>query len=570
MLLHTTREVPADAEVISHQLMLRAGMIRQVAAGIYTILPLGHKVLKKVENIVREEMDRAGAQELLMPALNPAELWLESGRWNVYGKELIRLKDRRGRDFCLGPTHEELITDLVRKEVRSYRDLPLNLYQIQTKFRDEYRPRFGIMRGREFLMKDAYSFDADDESAEMSYRAMYEAYERIFSRCGLRFRAVEADSGQIGGSYSHEFMVLADSGEDEIAHCPACGYASNINKTEAGEVEYEEENNLKTIEKVHTPGMKTVEEVCKFLGVPARELVKTMIYTVDDTPVAVLVRGDHTVNETKLLNCTGAQELSMADGAVIQKVTGGPEGFSGPVGLEGIELIADLALKGLVNFVTGANEKDHHLIGVNTGKDFQINRYEDLRMVNEGDPCPGCQTPLLIEKGIEVGHVFKLGTKYSEALKATFQDAQGKDKYIIMGCYGIGVGRTVAASIEQNYDEDGIIWPLPIAPYQVHVLPVSMKDEKVVAAAENIYSACINVGLEALIDDREERAGVKFKDADLLGIPYRVTVGAKNLAENKVELRKRSDGSVTLVEIDRATEALEREIDGILKSYSEN
>jgi prolyl-tRNA synthetase len=515
-------------------------------------------------------MNRAGAQELLMPALNPAELWLESGRWNLYGKELIRLKDRRGRDFCLGPTHEELITDLVRKEVRSYRDLPLNLYQIQTKFRDEYRPRFGIMRGREFLMKDAYSFDADDESAETSYRAMYEAYERIFRRCGLRFRAVEADSGQIGGSYSHEFMVLADSGEDEIAHCPECGYASNTNKTEAGEIEYEEENHLKTIEKVHTPGMKTVEEVCKFLGVPARKLVKTMLYTADDTPVAVLVRGDHTVNETKLLNCTGAQELNMADGAVIQKVTKGPEGFSGPVGLEGIELIADLALKGLTNFVTGANEKDQHFINVNIGRDFQINRYEDLRMVNEGDPCPACRTPLRIEKGIEVGHVFKLGTKYSEALKATFQDAQGKDKYIIMGCYGIGVGRIAAAAIEQNYDEDGIIWPLPIAPYQVHILPVSMKDERVVAAAEGIYSACVNAGLEVLIDDRQERAGVKFKDADLLGIPYRVTVGAKNLAENRVELRNRADGSVTLVEADRAAEALKRQIDGILKSYSEN
>jgi prolyl-tRNA synthetase len=567
MLVHTTREAPADAEVISHQLMLRAGMIKQVAAGIYTILPLGFRVLKKVEDIVRQEMDRAGAQELLMPALNPAELWMESGRWNVYGKELIRLKDRRGRDFCLGPTHEELITDLVRREIRSYRDLPLNLYQIQTKFRDEHRPRFGIMRGREFLMKDAYSFDTDEEGAQASYDAMYEAYKRIFERCGLRFRAVEADSGPIGGSFSHEFMVLADAGEDEIAHCQACGYASNIDKAEAVGEDYPADLQLKPLKKVLTPDMKTVEEVCDFLGLSPQNLVKTMLYMADDSPLAVLVRGDHSVNETKLTNLTAAQELRMADGAAIQRITGGPEGFSGPVGLENIRIIADLAIKGMRNFVTGANEKDHHLINVNMGRDFKIESFHDLRPVQAGDPCPKCGAPLTIEKGIEVGHVFKLGTKYSEALKATFQDHQGREKFVIMGCYGIGVGRTMAASIEQNNDPDGIIWPVPIAPYHVYILPVSMKDEKVTETAENIYSACIERGLEALIDDREERAGGKFKDADLLGIPYRVTVGPKNLAQGKVELNRRADGSTDLVETEGIVDALRQEITAALESY---
>ncbi len=569
MLLHTTREIPADAEVISHQLMLRAGMIRQVAAGIYMILPMGYRVLKKVENIIREEMDRAGAQEMLMPALNPAELWIESGRWNVYGKELIRLKDRRGRDFCLGPTHEEMITDLIRKEIRSYRSLPLNLYQIQTKFRDEYRPRFGIMRGREFLMKDAYSFDTDDEGADASYKSMYEAYTLIFKRCGLRFRAVEADSGSIGGSVSNEFMVLAESGEDEIVHCVACSYASNVIKAETLEVDYPAGEQSRPMEKVHTPEMKTVDEVCRFLKVTSKELVKTMIYLADDTPLAVLVRGDHMVNETKLLNFYGAQELKMADSAAIQKITGGPEGFSGPVGLEGIKIIADLAVKGLTNFVTGANENDYHLLNVNISRDFEVHDFQDLRLLEADDPCPRCGSTLTIEKGIEVGHVFKLGTKYSQALKATFQDAQGEEKLIIMGCYGIGVGRSMAAAIEQNHDEDGIIWPMPIAPYHVYILPVSMKDEEVLSAAENIYSACIEAGLEAIIDDRDERAGVKFKDADLLGIPFRLTVGSKSLAQNKVELRSRSDGSVTLVEIEQAPKVLEREIDTALKSYTE-
>lgn len=567
MLLRTTREIPADAEVISHQLMLRAGMIRQVAAGVYTILPLGYRVLKKVENIIREEMERADAQELLMPALNPAELWIESGRWNVYGQELIRLKDRKGRDFCLGPTHEEMITDLVRKEVRSYRDLPINLYQIQTKFRDEYRPRFGIMRGREFLMKDAYSFDVDDGGADFSYRAMYEAYTRVFKRCGLRFRSVEADSGPIGGSVSHEFMVLADSGEDEITYCQACNYASNVNRAEASNVDYPAGRQFEPIEKIHTPGMRTVEEVCAFLGVKPEKLVKTMIYLADDVPIAVLVRGDHMVNETKLTNLTAAQDLRMADAATIQKVTGGPEGFSGPVGLDGVKLMADSAIKGLTNFVTGANEKDYHLVNVNVGRDFKVLEYADVRLVYAGDPCPRCKAPLLIEKGIEVGHVFKLGTKYSEKLKATFQDPHGKEKFIVMGCYGIGVGRTAAAAIEQNHDENGIIWPLAIAPYQAYILPISMKDEKILEAAESLYSRCMKSALETIIDDRDERAGVKFKDADLLGIPYRITIGPKNLADGKVELRRRADSSVAILEIDRVVDTLKQEISALLENH---
>lgn len=565
MLLHTIREVPADAEVVSHQLMLRAGMIRQVAAGIYIILPLGHRVLKKVERIIRQEMDRAGAQELLMPVLNPAELWMESGRWDVYGKELIRLQDRKGRDFCLGPTHEELITDLVRKEVSSYRDLPLNLYQIQTKFRDEFRPRFGIMRGREFLMKDAYSFDADEEGCETSYRAMYDAYTRIFKRCGLRFRAVEADSGAIGGSFSHEFMVLADAGEDQIAHCVACGYASNADKAEASYLEYEADSQPRPLEKIETPDMKTVADVCSFLNVPPQKLIKTMIYMADAAPIAVLVRGDHMVNETKLINFTNSDQLNMADAAAIKQITGGPEGFSGPVELEGIKIVADLAIKGMVNFVTGANRKDEHLINVNMGRDFEIDGFHDLRLVQAGDPCPKCKTSLTIERGIEVGHVFKLGTKYSKVLNATFHDVQGKEKLIIMGCYGIGVGRTAAAAIEQNHDQEGIIWPMPIAPYHVYILPISMRDNRVVAAAEEIYSHCLEKGIEVLLDDRDERAGVKFKDADLLGIPYRLTIGAKSLEKNMVELRSRTNGEMNLIEIDKICEFLSQEISTALE-----
>lgn len=544
----TLKEDPADAEVVSHKLMLRAGMIRKLTAGIYSYLPLGNRSLRKVEQIVREEMNAAGAQEVFLPAVQPAELWLESGRWEVYGKELLRFKDRHGRDYCFGPTHEEVITDLVRRDVRSYKELPLNLYQIQTKFRDEIRPRFGLMRGREFIMKDAYSFDAHEAGAEQSYKLMWDAYCRIFERCGLRFRAVEADSGPIGGSFSHEFMVLADTGEDTVVSCNACDYAANMEKAEirdAGLPQTKIGNGEPT--RVETPGMTTIEQVAEFLKITPDRLIKTLILRTDTEPVAVLIRGDHEMNEVKVKNFLNALDLEPADERTISDVTGGPVGFSGPLGLNKVKVIADNAVKNMVDAVVGGNEKDVHITGVTPEKDFKVSAYSDFRAALPGDPCPRCDGTLEHFRGIEVGHVFKLGVKYSVAMNARFLDADGTEQPMIMGCYGIGVGRTVAAAIEQNHDEDGILFPPAIAPFSVIVTPLGAKNEDIDEAAKNIYDQLWQRGIDSLLDDRDERPGVKFKDADLMGIPVRITIGKKALSQGKVELRSRKTKETELV-----------------------
>ncbi len=548
--LPTLREDPSEAEVVSHKLMLRAGMIRRLASGIYTYLPLGLKTLRKVEEIVREEMNAIGAQEVLLPLVQPAELWKETGRWDAYGKELLRFKDRKDHDFCLGPTHEEVITDLVRREVRSYRELPLILYQIATKFRDEIRPRFGVMRAREFVMKDAYSFDAHEKGLDETYRKFYEAYERIFSRCGLKFKAVLADTGAIGGSESHEFMVLAETGEDRLAVCERCGYAANVELAEVmASYRYQEEKE-RPLEKVSTPGLKTVEEVSSFLGVSPSKLVKTLIYLVDGEPVGVLVRGDHTLNEIKLRRALGAAEVQMAGPEVVEEVSGAPVGFAGPVGLKVKRIVADLAVRGLKNFVTGANEADAHYINVNYGRDFPEPEFFDLREAEEGDPCPRCGAPLSVTRGIEVGHIFKLGTKYSEAMKATFLDENGVAKPFVMGCYGIGIGRTVAAAIEQNHDEAGIVFPKAIAPFEAILLTVG-KSRELFETSENIYEELKREGVDILWDDRDESPGVKFKDADLIGIPLQFIVGKKFLETKKVEVKERKTGRRFSVEPDQ-------------------
>lgn len=549
LLIPTLKEDPSDAEVISHKLMLRAGMIRKLTSGIYSYLPLGYRSLRKVEQIVREEMDAAGAQEVFLPAVQPAELWKESGRWNVYGPELLRFKDRHNRECCFGPTHEEVVTDLVRRDVRSYKELPLNLYQIQTKFRDEIRPRFGLMRGREFIMKDGYSFDATEEGAEKSYRAMWEAYSRIFSRCGLRFRAVEADSGPIGGSFSHEFMVLADTGEDTVVSCDTCDYAANLEKAEIRQPAVAPPAGPGSKKRVTTPGMSTIEQVSEFLGVKARDLIKTLILRTERGPVAVLIRGDHDLNEIKIKNMLNVTEIELADQRTIEEVTGGPTGFSGPIGLKNVQVLADNAILGMTSAVVGGNEQDVHVVDVNPQTDFHVDVYGDLRSAQEGDLCPRCQGRLSFTKGIEVGHVFKLGDKYSRAMNATFLDAQGEDRPMIMGCYGIGVSRTVAAAIEQNHDQDGIIFPPAIAPFTVIVTPVGAKAQEIEDTAELIYRELWEHGIDALLDDRDERPGVKFKDADLMGIPFRVTVGKKTLSQGKVELRDRQTKAVELIDV---------------------
>jgi len=555
LLVPTLREEPADAEVISHKLMLRAGMIRKLAAGIYTMLPLGVRVMQKVERIIREEMNRAGAQEVVMPCLLPADLWKESGRWDQYGKELFRIKDRHDRDYCLGPTHEEVITDLARREIRSYRQLPINLYQIQTKFRDEVRPRFGVMRGREFVMKDAYSFDADEAGAERSYERMYAAYMRIFQRCGLKFRAVEADTGLIGGRFSHEFMVLAATGEEAIVSCGTCDYAANLERAEVGRGAGAAEEAMKKIKQVETPEKRSVEEVTAFLGVPPQRLVKTIIFETEKGPVAVLVRGDHEINEVKLRRSLGTTQLEMAGDKVVAGVTHAPLGFAGPKGLD-LRIIADYALEGMRNVVVGANKADAHLVNANVGRDFRVDEFADIRLAQEGDFCPRCPGHLQISRGIEVGHIFKLGTKYSEALGATYLDLEGRERPLVMGCYGIGVGRTAAAAIEQNHDDNGIIFPFAIAPFHVLVLPVNNKDAEIMKAAEGLYSSLSEKGAEVLLDDRDERPGVKFKDADIIGIPLRLTVGEKNLKHGKVEIKQRGSGEVTLVNIKEASERI--------------
>ncbi len=562
----TLKEAPAEAEVVSHRLMIRAGMIRRLAAGVYTLLPLGVRAQRKVEQICREELDRAGAQEVFLPTLNPAELWQKTGRWDVYGKELIRLKDRHGRDFCLGPTHEEVITNLVSREVRSYRDLPQNLYQIQTKFRDEIRPRFGIMRGREFTMKDGYSFDRDEKGAEESYGLMVEAYKRIFRRCGLTLGVAAADSGAIGGSFSHEFMVMADSGEEAISVCEKCGYSANVEKTPV-EVTLPD-NRGGELEKVHTPDAHTVDEVATFLDFPPEQVTKTLLYMVDDEPAALMIPGHRELNESKAKNALGAATLFLADAAVVERITKAAVGFAGPVGLEGVRIIADNSLKGRGGLVLGANETDHHYTGGEEGRDFRADVFADLIVAGEGDSCPECGEPMNIRRGIEVGHVFKLGCKYSEALDANFLDENGETKTIVMGCYGIGIGRTVAAAIEQNHDEDGIIWPTPIAPYHVDIILANMKDTVCREVAEKLYAALGGLGVEAVLDDRDERAGVKFKDADLIGFPYQVIVGPKGIKEGRLEVKSRKTGERDFLPLEGATEAVASRILGEIETFA--
>ena len=557
--LPTLKETPGDAEVVSHQLMSRAGMIRKVAAGIYDYLPLGLKVIRKVENIVREEMNKAGAIEILMPAVCPADLWEQSGRWQQYGKELLRLKDRKETEFCIGPTHEELVTEIVRGTVNSYRQLPVNLYQIQTKFRDEVRPRFGLMRGREFIMKDAYSFDATDEGANASYEKMRKAYCRIFERCGLKYRMVEADSGAIGGSFSHEFMVLADTGEDVVISCESCEYSANVEKAVVIDKGEMSQAPMNEVERVVTKGAHSVADVSVMLDLKPSQIVKTMLVIVDDEPVAVLIRGDHELNEAKVKNLLGASVVELATPEQIAKATGGPVGFSGPIGLK-VSLYADNAVKYMRNMGVGGNEKDIHLEGVNLERDFQVKKFADLRNAADGDSCPHCGGRYSNTRGIEVGHIFKLGTKYSEAMKATFLDADGVAKEIIMGCYGIGVGRTAAAAIEQNHDENGIIWPMPLAPFQVIITMLNPNDEEVFAAGEKLYQDLLAEGVEVLLDDRDERPGSKFKDADLLGIPLRVNVGARGLKEQSFELQERRAGERVMLPIEGAAQKVAEQV----------
>ncbi|MGE0156053.1 MAG: proline--tRNA ligase [Geobacter sp.] len=559
----TLKETPSDAEVISHQLMMRAGMIRKIAAGIYTYMPLGLRAIRKFEHIVREEMNRAGAIELLMPGVQPAELWIESKRWAQYGKELLRFNDRKDNEFCLGPTHEEVITDIARREVKSYRQMPVNFYQIQTKFRDEIRPRFGLMRGREFIMKDAYSFDVDSAAADLSYDKMYQAYNRIFERCGLNFRAVEADTGSIGGSASHEFMVLASSGEDAIVSCSACRYAANVEKAEGVQLS-QSGAGQQALTKVHTPDQKTIAEVAEFLSRPQSTLIKTLICSDGEGQfVMALVQGDHELNELKLKNHLGWDEIRMATDEEILRFTGSPPGFLGPIGLrEELQVVADYAVATLPDVVVGANEVDQHYTGANLGRDFSVTRTADIRLVGAGDPCPRCQDGTLeVWRGIEVGHVFKLGTKYSSAMNACYLDKDGKEQTIFMGCYGIGIGRTVAAAIEQNHDENGIIWPLALAPFHCSVVVINaQKDEAALAMGQQLHDQLEAAGVEVLLDDRDERPGFKFKDHDLIGIPLRIVVGGKNLADGKVEYKQRAEGEMVLLTpeeaIDRVLEAV--------------
>jgi prolyl-tRNA synthetase len=555
----TLRDDPADAEVVSHRLMLRAGYIRKLAAGIYTYLPLAWRSLRKAEAIIREEMTAAGAQEVRMPAVQPAELWQESGRWDLYGRELLRLKDRHEREFCVGPTHEEVITDLVRGEVRSYKQLPLNLFQIQTKFRDEVRPRFGLMRGREFIMKDGYSFDADVEGAETTYHAMEAAYHRIFSRMGLSFRAVEADTGQIGGNFSHEFMVLADTGEDDVVYCTACDYAANSEKAQA-RIADPESRDTPALETVDTPGAHSVEDVAALLKTAPERLIKTLIFQGPEGPVAVLIRGDREVNPVKLLNHMGAaEEVPMASDAEIARVTGGPVGFSGPVGLQGIRVLADPSVTGLTDAVTGANTADRHHLHVLPGRDFPLPETVDLDTARAGDGCPRCAAgTLAVRRGIEVGQVFMLGTKYSAPMQATFLDAEGKARPFVMGCYGIGVGRSLAAAIEQNHDDRGIVWPMALAPYQAVVVAMNMKSDAVREAAEGLYAGLEADGVEALYDDRAERAGVKLTDAELLGIPLILVVGDRGVAAGKCEVKVRAGGETWEVPLAEAAATVRR------------
>ena len=559
MLVGTLREVPAEAEIESHKLMLRAGLMRKMAAGIYNYMPLGLKVIENVKNIVREEMNNAGAQEFLASALIPAELWQESGRWDAYGAEMFRLKDRHNRDFCLGPTHEEVFTDIVRNEIKSYKQLPLNLYQIQTKYRDERRPRFGVMRSREFIMKDGYSFDKDQEGLDLAYEKMRKAYVNIFNRCGLDAKAVAADSGAIGGSGSAEFMVKSEVGEDDVVFCTACDYAANIEKAPSTP-EHGEKEELMEVEKVETPAVKSIEDLAKFFECSPKKIAKTLIFQADDNVVAVVLRGDREANEVKIANAIGEViELEMASEEAVKEATGAAVGFAGPMGIKVDMLLVDQEVANMYNFIIGANETDMHLKNVNYGRDFE-GIVGDFRNVTIGEKCPECGKEITISRGTEVGHIFKLGTKYSESMGATFIDEDGKAKPFIMGCYGIGITRTVASIIEQHNDENGIIWPLEVAPYHVSVIPANVKNEEQATKAEEIYNELRKMGVEALLDDRKERAGVKFKDSELMGIPMRITVG-KMIGEGQVEFKLRNGGEVETLSIEEVYNRVREEFE---------
>ncbi|MBO5752771.1 MAG: proline--tRNA ligase [Proteobacteria bacterium] len=565
-LIPTRKETPVDAELPSHQLMLRAGYIEQLTAGIYTLMPLANRCVQKIAQIVREELNAAGAQEILLPMVQPAEIWKQSGRWDHYGKELLRFKDRKDQEYCLSPTHEEGVTDLARRHVRSYRQMPINLYQMQVKFRDELRPRAGLMRGREFLMKDGYSFDVSYEKAEESYKKMYDAYSRIFTRCGLAFRAVEADSGNIGGSHSHEFQVLAQTGEDRIMACSECGYAANEEKADVRRSTEFAAPTDAAKEEVHTPNARTIEEISAFLSLPADRFIKTLVYLADNEPVVVLIQGHRAINEIKLAKLLGCQLLLLADEATVKRVTDADTGFAGPCGLKGVKVVADEDVMRMHDCATGANHTDHHFIHVEPGRDFKVDATADLILAQEGDACPHCGKPLQTFRGIEVGHVFLLGTKYSEPMGATYLDAEGASHPCVMGCYGIGVTRVLAAAIEQYNDENGINLPTVIAPYQVILAPMLMKSETVVAAAEKLYADLTAAGIEVLYDDRDVRAGVKFKDDDLLGVPYRITVGERNLKEGFVELKHRAEKDNTKVALDDVISALKARIEADYKA----
>ena len=548
-LIPTLKEDPQDAESISHKLMVRSGMIRKLTAGAYSYLPLGWRVLNKAMAIVREEMDAKGAQEILLPAIHPPELWKATGRYDILGEVMIKFKDRHGKECILGPTHEEIITDMVANNVRSYKELPLILYQIQTKFRDEIRPRFGVMRTCEFIMKDAYSFDCDTEGMEASYKKMYDAYCRIFERCGLPYIAVEADPGVMGGGLSHEFMIPAESGEDEIVVCGSCGYAASTAVARINpksQIQNPKPKKRLPIAEVETPGITTVEKVSDFLKTAPDNLAKTLIYTADGKPVAVLLRGDHDLNETKLKNYLKCDNLTMADVKTILESTRGPVGFSGPVGLRNIRIVSDQAVKEMANFITGANKPDAHLMNVNLDRDFETKEFIDLRMITRDDLCPSCGKKIEIRRAIEIGHTFKLGTKYSASLKANYIDKEGREHQMVMGCYGIGVNRIPAALIETSNDKDGIIWSEALSPYDIILLPLNTQEAKVSGIADKIYKT-LSKKYDILYDDRDERAGVKFKDADLIGIPIQIVVGEKNAKNDMVEIKMRRDKSVETV-----------------------
>ena len=571
-LIQTLREDPGDAEIDSHKLMVRAGLMKKVAGGLYTYLPLGMRALNKVQKIVREEMDRAGAQEIVMPILQPAELWKTSGRWESMGPGMFRLKDRATHDYALSPTAEEMVTDVVKSVVSSYRQLPLTVYQIQWKFRDEIRPRFGLMRSKEFLMKDAYSFDVSLEAADASYMAMFNAYKRIFERCGLKAYPVEADTGDIGGKFSHEFHVLADAGEDGIAFCDGCGYAANLEKAERKTKAKNEGEGCGPMEVVPTPGAKTIEQVSKFMGVPGSAFVKSLVYAADGKPVMVCVPGDRDVNEVKLKHFLGAKRVELADYETVLKVTGAQPGSVGPVASSfsssssgsSLRIVADQSLRGAKGVIVGANKDDHHIKNVDLERDAKISDYADLVIVRDGDICAKCGKPMVLRRGIEVGHVFKLGTKYTDAFKAVYKTDELKEQVMVMGCYGIGVSRTVQAVIEQSHDKDGIVWPASVAPFQVVIENLDPKVEEVSKVADELERQLEASGVDVIVDDREERPGVKFKDADLIGFPVRVVVGAKGLANGGVEVKRRTDdkSKMKVVPVAEAAQAIKSALEG--------